>query len=45
MYATRKGIKAWVVTFGAFVVIVTLFVILIAGIQKFVKNVKTNKTH
>jgi spermidine/putrescine transport system permease protein len=43
MYNTRKGIKAWVVTFGAFVVIITLLIIVIGGFSKYLKNNKTKK--
>jgi spermidine/putrescine transport system permease protein len=43
IYSTRKGIKAWVVTFGAFVVIITIVVIVIIGIRKYFKIKKENK--
>lgn len=35
IYSTRKGIKAWVVTFGAIVVIVTIAIIMIYGMRKY----------
>lgn len=43
IYSTRKGIKAWVVTFGALVVIITIVVIIILGIRKYFKLKKENK--
>jgi spermidine/putrescine transport system permease protein len=43
IYSTRKGIKAWVITFGALVVIITILVIIIVGIHKYFKIKKLNK--
>lgn len=43
IYSTRKGIKAWVITFGALVVIGTVFVIIIIGFRKYFKIKKLNK--
>lgn len=38
IYTTRKGIKAWVVTFGGFLVIITAFITLITTIRKVRKS-------
>lgn len=43
IYSTRKGIKAWVITFGALVVIVTVITIIIIGMRKYFKIKKTNE--
>lgn len=43
IYSTRKGIKAWVVTFGAIVVILTIVVMIIVGIVKKYKEVNSRK--
>jgi spermidine/putrescine transport system permease protein len=43
LYTTRKGIKAWVVTFGAIVTMITLLVVIIIGINKYVKMKKATK--
>ncbi|MDR0985561.1 MAG: ABC transporter permease [Mycoplasmataceae bacterium] len=43
IYSTRKGIKAWVVTFGALVVLITIAVVIIVGIRKYVLLKKLNK--
>ncbi|MDR3257744.1 MAG: ABC transporter permease [Mycoplasmataceae bacterium] len=43
IYSTRKGIKAWVVTFGALVVIITIVIIVVLGIRKYFKLKKENK--
>ncbi|MDR2823135.1 MAG: ABC transporter permease [Mycoplasmataceae bacterium] len=43
IYTTRKGIKAWVVTFGAIVIIITLVLILAFGIKKYYKLRSQNK--
>lgn len=40
IYTTRKGIKAWVVTFGGFLIIITAFITLIAALRK----IRQNKT-
>ena len=40
IYTTRKGIKAWVVTFGGFLIIITDFITLIAALRK----IRQNKT-
>jgi len=40
IYSTRKGIKAWVVTFGAILVMITFVVVLIVSIVKVVKTKK-----
>ncbi len=40
IYTTRKGIKAWVVTFGAIVVLITFVVVFIVAIVKNRKNKK-----
>lgn len=37
IYTSRKGIKAWIIAFGAFVIVITITVILITGIAKYVK--------
>jgi hypothetical protein len=37
IYNSRKGIKAWIVTFGALVVMITLVIVIIASITKFIK--------
>lgn len=42
IYTTRKGIKAWVVTFGALLVIVTAIVVIIVSIVKVRKTRKAN---
>jgi spermidine/putrescine transport system permease protein len=44
IYNSRKGIKAWIVTFGALVVIITLIVVVIASVTKFIK-LKRNQQH
>lgn len=46
IYTTRKGIKAWVVTFGGFLVILTAFITFITAIRKIkqIKAVKRLKT-
>jgi spermidine/putrescine transport system permease protein len=38
IYSTRKGIKAWVVTFGAIIVMITLAVTVIIAIRKYTKH-------
>ena len=45
IYMTRKGIKAWVVTFGAILMLVTIVVIFIVAGFKIKKNkkVRVNK--
>lgn len=43
IYSTRKGIKAWVITFGALVVIITVIAIIVIGIRKYYKVKKINK--
>jgi spermidine/putrescine transport system permease protein len=44
IYSTRKGFfKAWVITFGALVVIVTVITIIIIGMRKYFKIKKTNE--
>ncbi len=40
IYTTRKGIKAWVVTFGAIIILITFVVMIVAMI---VKKAKKNK--
>lgn len=35
IYSSRRGIKAWIITFGAIVVIVTVLAIIIVGIRKY----------
>lgn len=35
IYTTRKGIKAWVVTFGALIIIVTMIVIIVFAVYKY----------
>lgn len=40
IYMTRKGIKAWVVTFGAILLLVTILVIFIVAVIKIRKNKK-----
>lgn len=47
IYTTRKGIKAWVVTFGGFLVIITAFITMIATMRKIrqSKNKKKLKTY
>lgn len=42
IYTTRKGIKAWVVTFGALLVIITFIVVIIISIVNVRKNKKAN---
>lgn len=42
IYTTRKGIKAWVVTFGALLVIITAIVVIIVSIVKVRKGKKAN---
>lgn len=42
IYTTRKGIKAWVVTFGALLVILTFIVVIIVSIVKVRKGKKAN---
>lgn len=45
IYSTRKGIKAWVVTFGAITLIITFIVVLIMTLRKYFvlkKNIKAN---
>lgn len=37
IYTSRKGIKAWIVAFGAFVIVITIFTIIITGVSKYVK--------
>ena len=39
IYTTRKGIKAWVVTFGGFMVIITIFVSMLV----LIKNIRQNQ--
>ena len=41
IYSTRKGIKAWVVTFGAILVLLTFVVVAAVAIVKVKKNKKT----
>ncbi|MDR1991589.1 MAG: ABC transporter permease [Mycoplasmataceae bacterium] len=43
IYSTRKGIKAWVVTFGAFVVIITFLIIIVNAIRKYYRIKNANK--
>jgi CDP-diglyceride synthetase len=43
IYSTRKGIKAWIITFGALVVIGTIIAIIIIGIYKYIRIKKQNK--
>ena len=48
IYMTRKGIKAWVITFGAIMILITILVIMILSIIKlkrthFNKNKKLNR--
>lgn len=48
IYMTRKGIKAWVITFGAIMILITILVIMILSIIKFKrahfnKNKKLNR--
>ena len=42
IYSTRKGIKAWVVTFGALIVLITFIIIMIMAIVKARKSKKAN---
>lgn len=42
IYTTRKGIKAWVVTFGAILVMITMVVVIIVSIVKVRKGRKAN---
>lgn len=42
IYSTRKGIKAWVVTFGALVVMITFIVVIIMSIIKVRKSKTAN---
>ncbi|XQP55753.1 MAG: ABC transporter permease [Mycoplasmoidaceae bacterium] len=42
IYTTRKGIKAWVVTFGALLVIITFIVVIIVSIRKVKKSRSAN---
>lgn len=42
IYTTRKGIKAWVVTFGALLVILTFVIVIIVSIVKVRKGKKAN---
>lgn len=42
IYTTRKGIKAWVVTFGALLVIITAIVVIVVSIVKVRKTKKAN---
>lgn len=42
IYTTRKGIKAWVVTFGALLVVLTFIVVIIVSIVKVRKGKKAN---
>lgn len=43
IYSTRKGIKAWVVTFGAILVLITFVIVATVAIVKVRKNAKLNK--
>lgn len=48
MYSMAKGIKAWAVTFGAIVVLITFAVAIVLGIKKYMtekknKTIKSNK--
>jgi len=43
IYSTRKGIKAWVVTFGAILVLITFVIVIITSIVKVQKNRKQKK--
>lgn len=43
IYSTRKGIKAWVVTFGAILTMVTFAIVIIVSIVKVSKNQKAKK--
>jgi len=43
IYSTRKGIKAWVVTFGAILVLVTFAIVIAVSIYKVQKNRKQKK--
>jgi spermidine/putrescine transport system permease protein len=40
IYSTRKGIKAWVVTFGAAVILMTFVAVIFISINKSIKNKK-----
>ncbi len=42
IYTTRKGIKAWVVTFGALLVILTAVIVIVVSIVKVRKSKKAN---
>jgi spermidine/putrescine transport system permease protein len=37
IYTSRKGIKAWIISFGALVIIITILVIVGVGIHKYFK--------
>jgi spermidine/putrescine transport system permease protein len=43
IYSTRKGIKAWVVTFGAIIVLITIAVIVYKSIAQTIKDRINNK--
>jgi spermidine/putrescine transport system permease protein len=40
IYSTRKGIKAWVVTFGAAVILITFIAVIFISIHKSIQNRK-----
>lgn len=42
IYTTRKGIKAWVVTFGAILVIITFIIVIIISVIKVKRDKKVN---
>ena len=45
IYSTRKGIKAWVITFGSIIILLTFVIIIIATIYKIIKNKNNLKIH
>jgi spermidine/putrescine transport system permease protein len=45
IYSTRKGIKAWVITFGSIVVLTTFIIVIFTTIYKISKNKNNYKFH
>lgn len=45
IYSTRKGIKAWVITFGSIVILTTFMIVIVTTIYKISKNKKNDKYH
>jgi spermidine/putrescine transport system permease protein len=43
IYQSRKGIKAWIVTFGALVILLTFIIIIVVSFVKYSKMKIANK--